>query len=251
MDLAADVKKSFNEIKNLARIIQSEGEQATEVVAAIESFTPIIKNCRKRLDIPRYLNPILAEPLIAKAAAMPTAPEYLFNTLLPSSASRIGTSARIVIDPVSGYTQDCIFWTANVNHSGQAKTPPQKEVISPLEKMEGEAKDIYDTLLNDYEQDKKSEGKPPVRMRRLLSNVTTSTKIRIHQENPRGLLEYIDELVADYQRLNQYKGGGKGDDLQLELSFFNGAACNYDRHDARLFLSRTALVKRVLTSGIR
>ena len=243
MDLATDVKKSFNEIKNLARIIHSEGEQATEVVAAIESFTPIIKNCRKRLDIRRYLNPILAEPLIAKAAAMPTAPEYLFNTLLPACASRIGTSSRIVIDPVSGYTQDCIFWTANVAHSGQAKTPPQKEVIYPLEKMEGEAKEIYDTNLADYEQDKKSDEKPPVRMRRLLSNVTTSTKIRIHQENPRGLLEYIDELVADYQRLNQYKGGGKGDDLQLELSFFNGAACNYDRHDARLFLNRTAFSK--------
>jgi hypothetical protein len=243
MDLAADAKRSFNEIKNLARIIYSEGEQATEVVAAIQSFTPIIKNCRKRLDIRRYLNPILAEPLIAKASAMPTAPEYLFNTLLPACASRIGTSARIVIDPVSGYTQDCIFWTANVAHSGQAKTPPQKEVVYPLEKMEGEAKEIYDANLADYEQDKKSEEKPPVRMRRLLSNVTTSTKIRIHQENPRGLLEYIDELVADYQRLNQYKGGGKGDDLQLELSFFNGAACNYDRHDARLFLSRTAFSK--------
>ncbi|PSB26414.1 DUF3987 domain-containing protein [Chlorogloea sp. CCALA 695] len=243
MDLAADVKKSFNEIKNLARIIRTEGEQATEVVAAIESFTPIIKNCRKRLDISQFLNPILAEPLIAKALAMPTAPEYLFNTLLPACASRIGTSSRIVIDPVSGYTQDCIFWTANVNHSGQAKTPPQKEVISPLEKMEGEAKEIYDTNLTDHERDKKSDEKPPVRMRRLLSNVTSSTKIRIHQENPRGLLEYIDELVADYQRLNQYKGGGKGDDLQLELSFFNGAAINYDRHDARLFLSRTAFSK--------
>ncbi|WP_052672481.1 DUF3987 domain-containing protein [Aliterella atlantica] len=242
MDLA-EVKKSCNEIKNLARIIGNEGEQATEVVAAIESFTPIIKNCRKRLDISQYLNPLLAEPLIAKAAAMPTAPEYLFNTLLPACASRIGTSSRIIIDPVSGYTQDCIFWTANVAHSGQAKTPPQKEVIYPLEKMEGEAKEIYDTNLADYEQDKKSDEKPPVRMRRLLSNVTTSTKIRIHQENPRGLLEYIDELVADYQRLNQYKGGGKGDDLQLELSFFNGAACNYDRHDARLFLSRTAFSK--------
>ena len=174
---------------------------------------------------------------------MPTAPEYLFNTLLPACASRIGTSSRIVVDPISGYTQDCIFWTANVAHSGQAKTPPQKEVIYPLEKMEGEAKEIYDTNLSDYERDKKSDEKPPVRMRRLLSNVTSSTKIRIHQENPRGLLEYIDELVADYQRLNQYKGGGKGDDLQLELSFFNGAACNYDRHDARLFLSRTAFSK--------
>ncbi len=243
MDLAEEVRKPYSDIKNLVRIIRSEGDGASEVVAAMESFTPIIKNCRKRLDLGLYLNPILAEAINAKAQAMPTAPEYLFNTLLPACASRIGTSARIVVNAGGGYTQDCIFWTANVGHSGQAKTPPQKEVISPLEKMEGEAKDIYDVNLTDYEQDKKAEGKPPVRMRRLLSNVTTSTKIRIHAENPRGLLEYIDELVADYQRLNQYKGGGKGDDLQLELSFFNGAACNYDRQDARLFLSRTAFNK--------
>ncbi len=243
MDLAEEVRKPFSDIKNLVRIIRSEGDGASEVVAAMESFTPIIKNCRKRLDLGRYLNPILAEAINAKAQAMPTAPEYLFNTLLPACASRIGTSARVIVNASGGYTQDCIFWTANVAHSGQAKTPPQKEVIYPLEKMEGEAKDIYDAVLADYEQDKKAESKPPVRMRRLLSNVTTSTKIRIHEENPRGLLEYIDELVADYQRLNQYKGGGKGDDLQLELSFFNGAACNYDRQDARLFLRRTAFNK--------
>jgi len=56
-----------------------------------------------------------------------------------------------------------------------------------------------------------------------------------------GLLEYIDELVADYSRLNQYKAG-KGDDLQLELGFWNGAAVGYDRHDV-LFLKHTGFSK--------
>jgi len=56
----------------------------------------------------------------------------------------------------------------------------------------------------------------------------TSTKLRIHDENPRGLLEYLDELVADHQRLNQFC---KGDDLQLELNFWNGGSANFDRHD--------------------
>jgi hypothetical protein len=106
--------------------------------------------------------------------------------------------------------------------------------------MESNAKLLHDVALADYEQQKNSDSPPPVRMRRILNNVTTSTKIRIHEENPRGLVEYLDELVADYQRLNQYKSG-KGDDLQLELSFWNGAGGNYDRQDARLFLGRTAL----------
>ncbi|AFZ33571.1 MULTISPECIES: DUF3987 domain-containing protein [Cyanophyceae] len=242
MDLATATGRTYNEINSLARIVRAEGELATEVIAAVQSFQGILTSCRKRLDIGRYLDKALADPLVSMAAAMPTAPEYLFNTFLASSASRIGTAARVVINPEGGYTQPCIFWTANVAHSGQAKTPPQQAILKPLEEMEAAAKEIHDIQMEDYENDKDAESKPPVRQRRLLNNVTTSTKIRIHDENPRGLLEYLDELVADYQRLNQYKSG-KGDDLQLELSFWNGSGGNFDRHDARLFLGRVALSK--------
>jgi hypothetical protein len=242
MELASAIGRTYNEINSLARIIRAEGELAEEVIEAVESFQGILKSCRQRLNVGRYLDKTLSNLMVAKATAMPTAPEYLFNTVLASSASRIGTAARIVINPEGGYTQPCIFWTANVNHSGQAKTPPQQEILKPLEEMEAAAKEIHDCQMEDYEADKDSNGKPPVRQRRLLNNVTTSTKIRIHDENPRGLLEYIDELVADFQRLNQYKNG-KGDDLQLELSFWNGSGGNFDRHDARLFLKRTAFCK--------
>jgi hypothetical protein len=242
MELASATGRTYNEIDRLARIIRAEGELAEEVIEAVESFQGILKSCRKRLDIRLYLDKALSDPLMAKAAAMPTAPEYLFNTVLPSSASRIGTAARIIINPQGGYVQPCIFWTANIAHSGQAKTPPQQVILKPLEEMEATAKEIHDRSMEDYEATKDSDAKIPVRQRRLLNNVTTSTKIRIHDENPRGLLEYIDELVADYQRLNQYKSG-KGDDLQLELSFWNGSGGNFDRHDARLFLKRVALSK--------
>ena len=242
MDLATATGRTYNEINSLAKIIRAEGELATEVIAAVNSFQGILKSCRKRLDIRRYLDKGLSDPLLSMAAAMPTAPEYLFNTLLASSASRIGTAARVIINPEGGYTQPCIFWTANVAHSGQAKTPPQQAILKPLEEMEAAAKEIHNIQVEDYENDNDSDRKPPVRQRRLLNNVTTSTKIRIHDENPRGLLEYLDELVADYQRLNQFKNG-KGDDLQLELSFWNGSGGNFDRHDARLFLERVALSK--------
>jgi len=242
IELASATGRTYNEINQLTKIIRAEGELAAEVIEAVESFRPLLKSSRRRLNISSYIDRTLSDLLIAKAAAMPTAPEYLFNTVLPSSASRIGTAARVIINPQGGYSQPCIFWTANIAHSGQAKTPPQQAILKPLEEMEAAAKENHDIQMEDYENDKDAEGKPPVRQRRLLNNVTTSTKIRIHDENPRGLLEYIDELVADYQRLNQYKSG-KGDDLQLELSFWNGSGGNFDRHDARLFLKRVALSK--------
>ncbi|PSB48569.1 DNA primase [Cyanosarcina cf. burmensis CCALA 770] len=242
IELASVTGRTYNEINQLTKIIRTEGELAAEVIEAVESFRPLLKSSRRRLNISSYIDRTLSQPLMATSAAMPTAPEYLFNTVLPSSASRIGTAARVAINPQGGYTQPCIFWTANIAHSGQAKTPPQQVILKPLEEMEAAAKESHDIQIEDYENDKDAEGKPPVRLRRLLNNVTTSTKIRIHDENPRGLLEYIDELVADYQRLNQYKSG-KGDDLQLELSFWNGSGGNFDRHDARLFLKRVALSK--------
>ena len=242
MELAESVGRPYRDIEGLARIIQREGQLDEEVMEAITPLQTNLRQYRQRLGLTRHLHPSLASLLLTAAQAMPTAPEYLFTTLLSASASRIGTAARIIVNPAGGYKQPCIFWTANVSHSGQAKTPPQQVVIQPLEEMEAEASEDYEQDLKVYKQDNSGEASAPLRKRFLLNNVTTQTKIRIHHENQRGLLEYLDELVSDYTRLNQFKSG-KGDDLQLELGFYNGSATNYDRADARLFLARTAFSK--------
>lgn len=241
MDLASAAGRTYNEISQLARIIRAEGDLADEVIEAVKSLQGTLNSCRKRLDIARHLDSSLAGLMIAKAKAMPTAPEYLFNTLLPVSASRIGTAARVIINPQGGYKQPCIFWTANVANSGQAKTPPQEVVIEPLDEMEALAHQHYEHELELYSAGDGS-GKTPKKQHLLLKDTTTATKIRIHGDCPRGVLEYIDELMGDYERLNQFKGG-KGDDLRLELSFWNGGSCNYNRNDVRLYLKRTAINK--------
>jgi len=82
---------------------------------------------------------------------MPTAPEYLFNTLLAASSSRIGTAARVIINPEGGYKQPCILWTANAS-TADRQNPPQQEIIDPLEAMEA-ASELYDAQVEDYEQD--------------------------------------------------------------------------------------------------
>jgi hypothetical protein len=63
---------------------------------------------------------------------MPTAPEFLFTTLLPAAASRIGTAAQVVIKPSAKYTQPMVIWSAIVAQSGSMKTPAQRINLKSL-----------------------------------------------------------------------------------------------------------------------
>jgi hypothetical protein len=243
MELSSKVKRNFREILLLAKVLEKEQEDSLEIATSVENFQKLVHDTKKHLDVKGFLNSKLAVPLEKAAKNMPTRAEYLFNTLLPAAASIIGNTSRIIINPGTGYSQPCIFWTANVAHSGQAKTPPQKLIISPLEKLEAEANERYEAEIAEYNKKKEKQERPPIRKRYIIKNTTISTKIRIIGQSRGATLEYIDELLSDTSRLNQYKGGGKGDDLQQELEFWNGGSCIYDRLDAHIFIEKTAISK--------
>lgn len=243
MNLGDSCAKPYSDIEKLARVVRLEDELTKEASDTIIPLRALLKTCRKRLNLHRYLARPLADALIAAANAMPTAPEYLLNTLIPVSASRIGISSRIVIKAESHYIQPCIFWSANVADSGQAKTPPQALIMEALKDMEQEAREAHSKTLADWEAcSDKNKGAKPIETRRILNNTTMAQKIRIHAENPRGLVEYIDELTGDFERHNQHSGG-KGDDLRQELGIWNGEFGAYDRGDVRLYLRRTGISK--------
>ncbi len=242
MELSAKTGYRSRELELLARTIEREETLDEETAEAIASLSNNLNLHCSRLDISKYLESNFAGLMVDAASAIPTAPEYLFNTLLPAVASCGGTSSRIIANPSGGYVQPLIMWTGNIAHSGQAKTPPQQIIIKPLLDLEEEAYEQYELEQREYLQDKSGDLEPPTRKRYVLSNTTLPTKIRIHAKNKRGLLEYIDELASDYRRLNQFKKG-QGDDKEQELALFNGSHISYDRSDVRLFLRRTGISK--------
>ncbi len=81
---------------------------------------------------------------------------------------------------------------------------------------------------------------PPPRRRYIINDTTIEAKIRIHSENPRGLLDYTDELAGRFTRMNKYRGG-HGDDMQQDLTEFNGGEINKDRTKESIFLPRSAI----------
>ena len=251
MDLANLLKLPYRQIEQLAKLLTTEVDLDFDTLVATQKLSSLLKTCPQQLDLTRLLEPKFARLLIDTANAMPTAPEFLFTTLLATAASQIGSAARIVVKPSANYTQPMVMWTSIVADSGSVKTPAQRVIIDPLVELETSAFERYQIEAAEYrklqaahkgkKQDDSDESlNVPRRQRYVTKDITLETLQRIHGENPRGVLYYRDELVGLFKTRNQYRGG-LGADEEQELDQFNGSAIIYDRSDKSVCLSKSAI----------
>jgi Protein of unknown function (DUF3987) len=251
--LAHNTGNSLRSIEQLAEVIASEIDFGMDTAAASQNIKNLLSTRKTKLNLERYLEPWFAKQLVATAKAMPTAPEFLFTTLLAAAASRIGTAAKVVIKPSGQYTQPMVIWSAIVADSGAMKTPSQRVIIEPLIAQETEAAEEYNNQLDQYKAEterrqyqKKADLEEsvlltkPIRKRYITKDITLETLQRIHGENPRGLLYYRDELVGMHKTRNVYRGG-VGADEEAELDQHNGSAIIYDRGDKSVCLAHSAV----------
>lgn len=251
MELSREAGYSYRDIDRLATSLATEVDLQFDQAEADRKLKRLMQTRPTQLDLTRYLEPWFARTLIETAKAMPTAPEFLFTTLLPAAASRMGTGAQVVVKPSAKYTQPMVFWSAIVANSGSMKTPAQRVILDPLIALEREAYETYQTELADYrtaiehQKGKKREEAdnpppPPIRKRYLTKDSTLETLQRLHAENPRGLLYYRDELAGVIKVRNQYRGG-HGADEEAELDQWVGSAVIVDRAEKSLCLPRSAI----------
>jgi hypothetical protein len=250
--LAAESQWHVTELRKLYFERKGETEQTEEQVEA-QSLLPSLLEVHQ-LNLREFLwgdDGLLAEAMIQTAKAMPTSPEFLFTTLLPTAATPIGTSSRIVVKAKGKYKQPCIFLATVVGRSGQLKTPAQKVVIDPLVQLEIKANEQYQSDLEKYEiglanwkkdkdADPAAKPKPPTRKRYITKDATTESLERIHGQNPRGLLVHRDEIAEDFKADNAYRNG-KGGDTEKKLDQFNGSPLITDRKEREVILERSAI----------
>jgi hypothetical protein len=250
LNLAREKCYSLREIENLAKALELEQTAEFDQAEAVQKLSDLLQTQQTSLDLTRYLEPWFANLLLKTADAMPTAPEFLFTTLLPAAASRIGSAAQVVVKASAKYVQPMIIQSLIASGSGTLKSPTQQVVISPLYNLEKEAYESYIAELADYQseetrgsrQDNAQEKvkKPPTRKRFVFSDATIETLQRIHAENPRGLLGYCDELAGAFKMRNAYRRGLGGDE-EAELSQWNGSAVIVDRAEKSVCLPKTAI----------
>ncbi len=244
MGLAKKMGIPYRDLDSLAKSLKTTIDTQDTQTTAAEKLRSLLTTRPVQFDLTHYLEPWFADILLKTAKAMPTAPEFLFTTLLPAAASRVGTAAQIVIKPSANYKQPMVFWSAIVAQSGSMKTPAQRIIIDPLVNLEKDAHEIYQADLEAYECRKAlgESAQKPIRKRYLTKDSTVETLQRIHGENPRGLLYYRDELAGAIKVRNQYRRG-YGADEEVELDQWNGAAVLVDRADKSVCLPKSAVCR--------
>ncbi len=244
MNLSKKLGIPYRDLDTLAKSLKTAIDTQDTQTAAAEKLRSLLTTRPVQFDLTQYLEPWFADILLKTARAMPTAPEFLFTTLLPAAASRVGTAAQIVIKPSANYKQPMVFWSAIVAQSGSMKTPAQRVIIDPLVNLEKDAHEIYQADLEAYECRKAlgESAQKPIRKRYLTKDSTVETLQRIHSENPRGLLYYRDELAGAIKVRNQYRRG-YGADEEVELDQWNGAAVLVDRADKSVCLPKSAICR--------
>ncbi|BAY66916.1 hypothetical protein NIES22_70600 (plasmid) [Calothrix brevissima NIES-22] len=252
LDLAARTGRTSNELWRLYKAREQEDSQMGDREIATKQL-PSLLEARKASLTPEQIlwgdGGKLAHLIQFTADNMPISPEVLLTTLFPVAGSRIGTSSRLVIKPSTGYTATSIFWSCVVSMTGTLKSPSQQVIIDSLNDFEDDEYQNWKLATDDYKRQMKQRGKgddlpdePSPRKRFIIKGSTSEARMKIHGENPRGLLYYRDEWSGFITGRNKYRGG-KGDDAQLDLSEFNGEALFKDGVDSEkcIFLKRSAI----------
>ncbi|MEO2090795.1 MAG: DUF3987 domain-containing protein, partial [Gemmataceae bacterium] len=153
-----------------------------------------------------------------------------------------------------GYTEPPAVWAVVVAPPGSVKSASLKFARAPLAEAErkwmarhAEALILFDTEMDRYAERVKEWkkggccGEPPEKPRRpklrqsTLDSTTTEAAAKVLGDNDRGVIVVKDELSGFVRSMNQYRGGGKGDDRQFWLSAWAGAPAKVNRakdHDA-------------------
>jgi hypothetical protein len=246
-------------IRRIFQSIQSEADLRAATTGAADDLEQLRAIKGQHLPIESALHGDggrLAQQLRQVAEAMPTAPEFLATTLIPTLATAMGTAQTLVIHATAGYTVRPIFRSIIVAGTGRKKTPAQGAILKAITNLEQSAALDYQHELATYEADYRMwarasknkddpgpEPKRPTRRRYLTQDSTLAAKVAIHAENPRGLLLYKDEASAFITERGRFTSGkGDGGEFEADLSEFNGGAIIHDRKgDGSTFLAKTAI----------
>jgi Protein of unknown function (DUF3987) len=242
MNLSKQLGQPYRDLDQLSKALIAEQAQEQDQIESTDRLKNLLRTREPNLDLHDFLEPWFADILLKTAQAMPTAPEFLFTTLLPAAASQIGNAAQVIIKPSAKYKQPMVFWSAIVADSGSMKTPAQRVILDPLVELEKQAYEAYKTEMADYEY-RKAAGEnvvKPFRKRYLTKDATLETLQRIHSDNPRGVLYYRDEMAGAIKGRDQYRKG-RGADEEAELDQWTGAAIIVDRADKATCLPKSAI----------
>lgn len=165
-------------------------------------------------------------------------PAFAAMAALGVCASAVGAALKIqVYEHDDGWLEPASLWVTLVAPPGTGKSPVINAALAPLKAVDAERFRDWRPKHDAWARFQKTKGKKaedapimpePILARSIVDNVTFERQVRIHAENPRGILRVTDELAGLLGSLGAYKRGAEGDRAEI-LRVFDGAELLQDR----------------------
>lgn len=165
-------------------------------------------------------------------------PDFMGCAFLWLLSTLVGNTMKV--SPKNAWVDSPIIWLSIIGKAGVGKTPDLNLIIKPLQDLnkqeilryrqkdeeytEAEKQSKEDKDINGFDDKSK-----PTRTQFLADDVTVEGLIKLHEESPKSIGIFKDELAGWFNDMNKYR---QGSDKQFWLSAFNGDTYSATRKTA-------------------
>ena len=160
--------------------------------------------------------------------------EYMMASLLMAVSTAIGNAINIRIR--GGWISNSALYMILVGRPGTGKTPPLDFAFRPIRKHDAQAVKQFKLEMEQYNnlvesnKGKKENTTPlpdkPVLRRTIISDFTPEALMRALDDNQRGIVVYVDEIMGMFNAVNQYS---RGQLIEQLLTAFSGKPLDISR----------------------
>ena len=160
--------------------------------------------------------------------------EYMMASLLVAMSTAIGNAVNIRIR--GGWISNSALYMILVGRPGMGKTPPLDFAFRPIRKHDAQAVKQFKLEMEQYNnliesnKGKKENTTPlpnkPILRRAIISDFTPEVLMRALDDNQRGIVVYVDEIMGMFNAVNQYS---RGQLIEQLLTAFSGKPLDISR----------------------
>lgn len=160
--------------------------------------------------------------------------EYMMASLLMAVSTAIGNAINIRIR--GGWISNSALYMILVGRPGTGKTPPLDFAFRPIRKHDAQAVKQFKLEMEQYNnlvesnKGKKENATPlpdkPILRRTIISDFTPEALMRALDDNQRGIVVYVDEIMGMFNAVNQYS---RGQLIEQLLTAFSGKPLDISR----------------------
>lgn len=160
--------------------------------------------------------------------------EYMMASLLAAVSTAIGNAVNIRIR--GGWISNPALYMILVGRPGMGKTPPLDFAFRPIRKHDAKVIKQFKSDMEQYnnivegnkgkKEDCASLPEKPILRRTIISDFTPEALMRALDDNQRGIVVYVDEIMGMFNAVNQYS---KGQLIEQLLTAFSGKPLDISR----------------------